>query len=189
MPVQSADAAADASARASASAALAATVACLCFGASVVVTRYVVPQTTPLVLACLRYMIATVCMLAVLGRSIFTPMPARDRWHIALLGVRFFDVIALRFSASMMHLSSATAVLVVATNPLLPLALSAPRGTERLSACAVAGQLLALTGIVLAWLPLALTDATGADANPWMGDAEVATTVLCGATHHMWSRS
>ena len=166
-------------------AALAATVACICFGASVVVTRYVVPQTTPVVLAFLRYAIASVCMVALLRRAAFPPMPARERRQMAALGVLFFAVFPWSFSASLTHLPAATVALVVATNPLVTLALSAVRGTERLSTRLVTGQLLALAGIVLALPPLR-TGTAGTDM--WIGYAEVFTTVLCGATYNVLSR-
>lgn len=166
---------------------VAATVACICFGASVVVTRYVVPQTTPVVLAFLRYTIATLCMLALLGRQAFPSMPAGDRWQVAALGVLFFGIFPWSFSASLTHLPSATVALVVATNPLVTLGLSALRGTERLTGRAIAGQLLALGGIALA-LPPGAARAASANAGMWIGYAEVATTVLCGAVYNVWSR-
>lgn len=72
-----------------ASASLAAAVACICFGASVVATRYVVPQTTPVVLAFLRYVIASACMFALLRGRALVAMPGRDRAQIALLGALF----------------------------------------------------------------------------------------------------
>ena len=92
---------------------MAATAACICFGAAVVATRFVVAQTTPVVLAFLRYVIATVCMLALLRRSAFRPMETRDRWQVALLGVLFFGVFPWSFSASLTHLPTATVALVV----------------------------------------------------------------------------
>jgi len=167
---------------------LAATVACICFGSSVVVTRYVVPQTTPLVLAFLRYTIATLCMLTIVGRGAFCPMPPRDRWRVAALGVLYFGVFPWSFSASLTHLPSATVALVVATMPLVTLALSALHGTERLTGRAIAGQLLALGGIALA-LPPGAARALSTDAGLWIGYAEVGTTVLCGAVYNVWSRS
>lgn len=169
-------------------AAYAATAACICFGASVVATRFVVAETTPVVLAFLRYAIASVCMLVLLRRTVLVPMPARDRWQVALLGVLFFAVFPWSFSASLTHLPSATVALVVATNPLVTLALSALRGTERLSARAIGGQLLALAGIILALPPLQLGGSAADRADIWIGYAEVLATVLCGAAYNVWSR-
>jgi drug/metabolite transporter (DMT)-like permease len=69
------------------------------------------------------------------------------------------------------------------------LALSALRGTERLSGRAIAGQLLALAGIAIALLPTgAQAAATSPLAVSWIGYAEVTTTVLCGSVYNVWSR-
>ena len=73
-------------------AAWAAAGASVLFGASVVATRYVVPQTTPVVLAFLRYVLATLCLLVVMRRAAFPAMPWRDRVQVTLLGVLFFGV-------------------------------------------------------------------------------------------------
>jgi drug/metabolite transporter (DMT)-like permease len=168
------------------SAALAATVACICFGASVVATRYVVPQTTPVVLAFMRYVIASVCVFAVAGRRALPPMPARDRGEVALLGVLFFGIFPWSFSASLTHLPATHVALVVATNPLVTLALSVLRGMERPSPQSIAGQLLAFAGLAIALPTLGGSSAMRADA--WIGYLEVSITVLCGSVYNVWSR-
>jgi drug/metabolite transporter (DMT)-like permease len=99
---------------------LAASAASIFFGASVVATRYVVPQTTPVVLAFVRYVVATSCLLVVLGRRAFPVMPGRDRLQVALLGVLFFGVFPWSFSASLTHLPTAQVALIAATNALVP---------------------------------------------------------------------
>ena len=166
--------------------ALAASVACLCFGASVVATRFVVGQTSPVVLACLRYAMASVCMIALFRAQAFPRMPARDRLTIAALGVLFFGVFPWSFSASLTHLPSAQVALIVATNPLVTLLLSRLRGVERITPRAMAGQLLAFAGLALA-LPLHAGGAPVA-SDAWLGYLEIATTVVCGATYNVWSR-
>ncbi len=145
-----------------------------------------VPETTPVILAFLRYVIATSCVLGMLGRRAFPPMPRADRIELVILGVLFFGVFPWSFSASLTHLPAATVALVVATNPLVTLALSAIRGTEQLTPRIVSGQLLALGGIALA-LPWHSASST-ADSTSWIGYAEVSTTVLCGAIYNVWSR-
>lgn len=167
-------------------AAWAAGAASIFFGASVVATRYVVPQTTPVVLAFVRYVVATSCLLVVLGRRAFPAMPGRDRVQVALLGVLFFGVFPWSFSASLTHLPAAQVALIVATNPLVTLALSVWRGIEPLRARAVMGQLLAFAGLAVALAPTG-TVTTGV-SNPLLGYLEIATTVLCGATYNVWSR-
>lgn len=168
-------------------AAWAAAAASVFFGASVVATRYVVPQTTPLVLAFVRYLVATTCLLLMLGRRAFPAMPGKDRVQVALLGVLFFGVFPWSFSASLTHLPAAQVALIVATNPLVTLALSVWRGIEPLRARAVAGQLLAFAGLAVALAPGGASD-TGTGATPWLGYVEIGITVLCGATYNVWSR-
>jgi drug/metabolite transporter (DMT)-like permease len=172
-------------------AAIAATVACICFGASVVVTRYVVPQTTPVVLAFLRYVIASVCVLVFAGRRAFPRMPAGDRWQVALLGVLFFGIFPWSFSASLTHLPSTHVALIVATNPLVTLALSVLRGLERPTPRSLAGQLLAFAGLAIALPKLAgpaATAAATATGTAWIGYLEVSLTVLSGSVYNVYSR-
>ncbi len=196
-PAAAADPATDTALRggaeASASASLAAAVACICFGASVVATRHVVPQTTPIVLAFLRYVIGSLCMFAVLRRRALAPMAQRDRVQVLALGALFFGLFPWSFSASLTHLPAATVALILATIPLVTMALSMLRGTERPSVGLVSGQLLALFGIVLAISPALRSagdevarDAT--QAGSWTGYALAFTTVCCGAVYNVWSR-
>ncbi|MBX9857015.1 MAG: DMT family transporter [Gemmatimonadaceae bacterium] len=175
------------------SASLAAAVACICFGASVVATRHVVPQTTPIVLAFLRYVIGSLCMFAVLRRRALAPMAQRDRVQVLALGALFFGLFPWSFSASLTHLPAATVALILATIPLVTMALSVLRGTERPSVGLVSGQLLALFGIVLAISPALRSagdevarDAT--QAGSWTGYVLAFTTVCCGAVYNVWSR-
>lgn len=168
-------------------AAWAAAVASVLFGASVVATRYVVPQTTPVVLAFLRYLLATASLLLVLGRRAFPPMPRRDRVQVALLGVLFFGVFPWSFSASLTHLPAAQVALIVATNPLVTLALSVWRGVEPLRTRAVMGQLLAFAGLAVALAPSGAVLAVDA-SPPLIGYVEIGITVLTGAMYNVWSR-
>ena len=170
-------------------AAWAAAVASVAFGASVVATRYVVPQTTPVGLAFLRYLVATTCLLLLLGRRAFPRMTGSDRVRVVLLGVLFFAVFPWSFSASLTHLPSAQVALAVTANPLLTTALSVWRGVERLTGRAVVGQLLAFAGLALALAPGATAAATGGQDGAWLGYVEIAITVLCGAVYNVWSRS
>jgi drug/metabolite transporter (DMT)-like permease len=177
---------------ASASASIAAAVACICFGASVVATRHVVPQTTPITLAFLRYVIGSLCMFALLRRQALAPMEGRDRLRVAALGALFFGLFPWSFSASLTYLPAATVALILATIPLVTMALSLLRGTERPSAQLLIGQLLALFGIVLAIGPAvgagSTTTPSASAASIWTGYALAFTTVLCGAVYNVWSR-
>lgn len=190
IPRVSPSAAASDSARTARTAAWAAAVASICFGASVVATRFVVPQTSPVVLAFLRYALATACLLLVLRRRAFPAMTGPDRFRLVVLGVLFFAVFPWSFSAALTHLPAAQVALIVATNPLVTLALSVWRGIERLSARVIMGQLLALAGLVVALMPTGgdTADARGIGTPSWAGYAEIGVTVLCGAIYNVWSR-
>jgi drug/metabolite transporter (DMT)-like permease len=113
-------------------------------------------------------------------------MPARDRGEVALLGVLFFGIFPWSFSASLTHLPATHVALVVATNPLVTLALSVLRGMERPSPQSIAGQLLAFAGLAIALPTLGGSSAMRADA--WIGYLEVSITVLCGSVYNVWSR-
>lgn len=167
---------------------LAATVACLIFGASTVATRFAVAQTTPVVLAFLRYAIATTCVLAVLRRAAFPPMAVRDRVQVGLLGVLFFGIFPWSFSASLTHLPSTQVALIVATNPLVTLALSRLRGLEQITPTALVGQLLAFGGLALALPPIHTPGVPALPPDAWLGYVEAGVTVLCGALYNVWSR-
>lgn len=155
-----------------------------------VATRFVVPQTSPVVLAFLRYALATGCLVLVLRQRAFPVMTRPDRGRVIGLGVLFFAVFPWSFSASLTHLPAAHVALIVATNPLVTLALSVWRGIERLSTRAVLGQLLAFAGLAVALMPTSGGDANGRGIGPdaWVGYAEIALTVLCGAIYNVWSR-
>lgn len=178
---------------ASASASLAAALACICFGASVVATRHVVPQTTPVVLAFMRYVIGSFCMFALLRRRALAPMLRRDRLQVFALGALFFGLFPWSFSASLTHLPAATVALILATIPLVTMALSLLRGTERPSVGLISGQLLALFGIVLAISPALFASPEGAapaadTPHSLVGYPLAFTTVCCGAVYNVWSR-
>jgi drug/metabolite transporter (DMT)-like permease len=145
------------------------------------------------VLAFLRYVIGSLCMFAVLRRRALAPMAQRDRVQVLALGALFFGLFPWSFSASLTHLPAATVALILATIPLVTMALSVLRGTERPSVGLVSGQLLALFGIVLAISPALRSagdevarDAT--QAGSWTGYALAFTTVCCGAVYNVWSR-
>ena len=169
-------------------ASLAAAAASVCFGASVVVTRYVVPQTSPVVLAFLRYVVATASLLLVLRGRAFPAMSGADRTRMVLLGVLFFGVFPWSFSAALTHLPAAQVALIVAVNPLVTLALSVWRGVERLSGRAVVGQLLAFAGLALALAPAGGARAGAEGGRAWVGYLEISITVISGSVYNVWSR-
>lgn len=166
--------------------ALAASTASVCFGASVVATRYVVAQTHPVSLAFMRYVIATLCLVPFARRVATTSIPWRDQLAIAALGAIFFGVFPWSFSASLTHLPTPRVAVELATMPLITLFVSRLRGYDALTPQKVLGQLLAFTGLAIALRPSSGGTALPADA--WIGDVEIAITALSGAVYNVFSR-
>lgn len=172
--------------------ALAAVTASVCFGASVVATRFAVGQTDPITLAFLRYTIATLCMSPVLIGALRTQIPRRDLFAIVALGVIFFGLFPWSFSASLQYLPSSRVATIIATMPLVTLLLSHWRGIERITAMMAIGQCIALAGL---WLALGVgtpassvaTTNTLSDSR-WLGVALAAITVSSGAFYNVFSR-
>lgn len=165
---------------------LAAAVASMCFGASVVATRYAVAQTHPVSLAFMRYSIGIFCLSPVLWRVARSSIPRRDVFAIGALGVLFFGVFPWSFSASLTYNASSRVAVEIATMPLLTLLISRLRGYDRITTPKLIGQLLAFAGLFLALRPPASAQATVQHA--WMGDALAGVTALCGALYNVLSR-
>ena len=165
---------------------LAAAVASMCFGTSVVATRYAVVQTQPVSLAFYRYAIGTVCLLPVLWRVSRSHIPARDLLAIAVLGVVFFGIFPWSFSASLTYIPSSRVAVELATMPLLTLIVSRLRGYDRITLPVFIGQLLAFAGLFIALRPA--PGMAAAATHPWIGDALAATTAFCGAIYNVFSR-
>ena len=185
---------ADVSRRASLLTALAATIASICFGASVVATRFVVGQTDPVTLAFLRYGLATLCLAPVLYAAWSAHMPRRDLLAIGGLGVLFFGFFPWSFSAALVFLPSSRVATIIATTPLVTLIISHLRGVERITGIMAIGQLVALAGLYLALgtavaSPTALGGAPAvSSANVWLGIGLTFFAVLCGALYNVFSR-
>jgi drug/metabolite transporter (DMT)-like permease len=174
--------------------ALAATVASVCFGASVVATRFVVGQTEPVTLAFLRYGMATLCLSPVLYAAWSARMPRRDLLAISGLGVLFFGLFPWSFSAALVHLPSSRVATIIATTPLVTLVISHLRGVERITPAMALGQLVALAGLYFALgttsSPQAAVQgaAAASGGSLLLGVALTFFAVLCGALYNVFSR-
>jgi drug/metabolite transporter (DMT)-like permease len=165
---------------------VAAAIATICFGTSVVATRFVVAETQPVTLAFLRYTIGTACLLPVLQNVRWASMPKRDLLAMAALGVMFFGIFPWSFSAALTYIPSSRVAVELATMPLLTLLISRLRGYDRITFPKLLGQLLAFGGLFLALRPSATALPT--DRHPWMGDVLTGVTALCGALYNVFSR-
>ncbi len=165
---------------------LAAAVASICFGASVVATRFVVSQVDPVALAFLRYLIAILCLLPLARGVSLRSMPRRDVTAVLALGALFFGVFPWSFSAALTYIPASRVAVELAAMPLLTLLVSRMRGYDQLTLPKVLGQLLAFVGLSFALRAPAGTSVMSGDA--WKGDALIGVTSLCGACYNVFSR-
>ncbi|MCP4472673.1 MAG: DMT family transporter [Gammaproteobacteria bacterium] len=163
---------------------LAATVASIFFGASVVATRFVIDQTTPEVLAFLRYLIGAACLLPVFlapgrKRILLTDVPG-----IILLGIAFFGLFPWTFSAALQYVPAAHGAIILATMPILTLGLAWVSGYEQISRNKLIAVGLTLSGV---WLALGGKGEFGSNYNT-VGYLLMFATSCLGALYNVFSK-
>jgi drug/metabolite transporter (DMT)-like permease len=161
---------------------LAACLACVLGGTAIVATRVAVAEAEPLAVAFLRYAIAGVVMvliaLAVRGG---VRVKAKGIGPVLALGALQFGLFGYFFTASLQYVTSARAAMVLATMPVLTLALSAMLGRERVTVPKALGAILACAGVSLALGDRGLS--VGADA--WKGDLLMFGAALIGSLYNV----
>lgn len=162
---------------------LAAVTASVCFGAAVVVTRWVIGETDAITLAFLRYLIATACLAVPLWAMRKAGVPPGDRWPVCILGVVFFGIFPWSFSAALESLSAATGALILGLIPVLTLLLGCLSGREAVTPGKLAGVSLTVAGVVLAF-GVADQDLQ----TSWTGGALMLLAAACAATYNVFSR-
>jgi drug/metabolite transporter (DMT)-like permease len=162
---------------------LAAILACILGGSAIVATRYAVAEAEPLAVAVLRYAGAAIVMIAiaVLWQRRRKKLPVKAIWPVLALGLLQFGIFGWLFTASLQYVPAARAALVLATMPVLTLALSALMGRERLTGPKLLGAVFACGGVALALGDRAL--ATGPDV--WKGDAMMFGAALIGSIYNV----
>ena len=147
-------------------------------GSALVATRFAIDQTTPSMLALLRYVIGLACLLlpaSLAGRPRFAP---RDLAPMALLGVAQFGVVVGLLNYALQFIPSARAALLFATFPLLTMLIAALAGYERMTLVKTAGTLVAIGGVALALGDKALS---GGGSGGWAGEIAALLSALTGA--------
>jgi drug/metabolite transporter (DMT)-like permease len=165
----------------------AALAAALSAGATVVATRFVIPETDPISLVFYRYLISVLCFIPVL--PLLWPrerLPRSEYAKIAMFGVLFFVMFPLAFTASLQHNPAARGAVGLATIPIQTLLVAAAFGREPFTASKVIGVLLAFSGIVVAFGAAAF--GTG-NSNYLLGDGLMLMGVFCGAVYSVFSRA
>lgn len=117
-------------------------------GFTVVMTRFVVPETDPFTLASVRYLIASVCLLLLVayqGRR-FRVDP-RDRLGLIVLALIFFAAFPYCFARALEDTTSARGALIYACMPLVTMFLAAIFRIERITSWKFLGVLFAIAGV------------------------------------------
>jgi len=119
-------------------------------GSAVVATRLAVPESNPLTVTFLRFLGASVVMLAFTLPRTRVRIDWRDLPPVAGLALIQFALFAWFFSASLQYIPAARGALVLSTQPLLTLALAALLRRERFTLAKAAGGVIALAGVAFA---------------------------------------
>lgn len=162
---------------------LAAVLACILGGSAIVATRVAVAEADPLAVAVLRYTGAGIVMIAIalVMRRPRIRAKFAELWPVLALGGLQFGLFGWFFTASLQYVPSARAALVLATMPVITLALSALMGRERLTLPKFFGAAIAFGGVMLALGDRAL--ATGPEV--WKGDLLMFCAALCGSVYNV----
>jgi drug/metabolite transporter (DMT)-like permease len=117
-------------------------------GLTVVMTRFVVPETDPFTLASVRYLIASACLLLLVayqGRR-FRVDP-RDRLGLIVLALIFFAAFPYCFARALEDTTSARGALIYACMPLVTMFLAATFRIERITSWKFFAVLFAIAGV------------------------------------------
>jgi drug/metabolite transporter (DMT)-like permease len=153
-------------------------------GSAIVATRYVVPESGVLLAVFLRFAGAALCLIAFIVPRRGLQGGRADLPRFVALGLVQYALFPWCFTHSLALIPAARGALVLATQPLVTLALSALVGRERFTALKVVGGMLALAAV--AW---ALGDriAFDAPAHDWSGEAWMFGAVLAGSVYNVTS--
>ena len=155
----------------------AATMASIFFGASVVATKYVIDQTTPVQLAFLRYLIGSLCLTPFLIWPKRVKVPWRDMLPI-------MGIFPWTFSSALQHIPASRGAVVLAIMPLLTLAIASTVGYEKITRTLLFGVALTLLGVAIALG----TGYQTALSTSWLGYFLMFLTALCGAIFSVFSK-
>jgi drug/metabolite transporter (DMT)-like permease len=116
----------------------------------VVATRLAVPESNALTVTFLRFLGASLVMLAFTLPRAKIRIDWRDLPPVAGLALVQFALFAWFFSASLQYIPAARGALVLSTQPLITLALAALLKRERFTMAKAAGGVVALLGVAFA---------------------------------------
>lgn len=166
-----------------------AVLASILMGTVVVSTRFVVPESDPLTVTMLRYVVGLAsmspCYLLLRRRRIARP----DLFPVLLLGAVFFGAMPFLFTISLKYTYASHGGLMIAFGPLLTLGLSSLLRIERPGLLKLGGLLLAMVGALLS-----LGTGAGPPGGPdsqnllWLGDGLMLGAMAGFAVFNVFSR-
>ena len=148
-------------------------------GAATVASRAVVGEVGPATLALLRYAIGACCLLPFFLAAPRVRFAGRDLAAICALGIGQFGILVALLNLGLLSVTSARAVLLFATFPLMTMLLAAALGRERLTLTKSLGVALSFAGVGLALLDKLGLEESG--PGEWGGVAAVLAAALTGA--------
>lgn len=152
-------------------------------GSAIVATRYVVPDAGVMATILLRFGGASLLILAFTLPRHRVRIDVSDMPVVVGLGLIQFALFPWFFTQSLELIPAARAALVLSTQPLITLALSALVGRERFTAPKVAGGVIALAAIAFA-----LGDRIRSpNADAWHGDLFMFAAALSGSVYNVAS--
>ncbi|HVO15956.1 MAG TPA: DMT family transporter [Alphaproteobacteria bacterium] len=162
-------------------------VGCLFTGASIVATRFAVGQIDPVSLAFLRYLIAALCLapiVVVLCRQY--RLPARDLLVMLVLGALFFGAFPWFFNLSLAYTSATRGALVLATSPMMTLALASLVRSEAFTGLKLLAVVAAFAGVAVAII--AGPGGIAGGGRAWIGDLLMLAAAAIAATYPVFAK-
>jgi drug/metabolite transporter (DMT)-like permease len=156
-------------------------------GASIVATRFVVGQTDPASLAFLRYLIAALCLAPVaLALCRRRRPPARDLVAMLTLGALFFGAFPWVFNLALAFTSATRGALVLATSPMMTLALASAVRSEAFTGLKLLAVIAAFAGVAVAIV--AGPGGVAGGGRAWIGDLLMLAAAAVAATYPVFAK-
>ena len=163
-------------------------VSCL-WGGTFVAGRYLAADMAPLLSACLRFLLASLTLVLILGLKRNLKVSLRPGQWLQLAALGFFGVFAynLFFFYGLHFISSSRASLIVALNPALIALTAFAFSRERLSPVNLVGIVLCIGGastVIVSKSTGSITTVSGA----WLGDVLILGCVMSWVIYSVFAR-
>lgn len=153
-------------------------------GLTVVMTRFVIAETDPFTLAHVRYLAASLCLIALVrfqGRRF--RIDPRDRLGLLVLALVFYAAFPYCFARALQDTTSARGALIYACMPLVTMSLAATFRIERITPWKVLAVFLAIAGV---WSAIGLD--VDSPPHALRGDVIMAIGTACSASYTVFAK-